>query len=524
VGTELKADSIGLPTDLVAKYTLAPSDEDEPQSLDVLQALAAESALAGAVNTVVDLTERKREETLRESEQRFRMLADNMSQLAWTCDRLGNVTWYNKRWLDYTGLTFEDMKGWDWSKVQHPDHLDRVVSRVKRSAETGEPWEDTFPLRGKDGEYRWFLSRAMPIRDEEGNILQWFGTNTDVTEQKQAQEALRASEERFRRLFNSAPVAVFVCDCSGVIQDYNARAAELWGRHPVRGDPNETYCGSLRLRLPSGEVLPHDQSPIAEALRTGEACENVEVIIERPDGSQISVLVNFVPLTSAQGKVTGAITSFIDISERKQAQEQQHLLLREMNHRIKNLFALAGGVVTLSARSAETANDLAKAVSERLAALARAHELTLPGVTGEKADRPATLPVLVRAIISPLLVEKERVIINGPDVPISGNAVTSLALLLQEFATNAAKYGALASETGRIEISWCEWKGELLLAWREQGGPPIDGPPESEEEGFGSTLARLTVTGQLGGKISRDWNKEGLTVNLSIPLGRLAIT
>jgi PAS domain S-box-containing protein len=135
-------------------------------------------------------------EALRQSEERFRMLADNMSQLAWTCDLLGNVTWYNKRWLDYTGLTFEDMKGWGWGKVQHPDHVDRVVARVKRSSETGEPWEDTFPLRGKDGQYRWFLSRALPMRDEQGNFVQWFGTNTDVTEQVLAeQQVARQAKE-----------------------------------------------------------------------------------------------------------------------------------------------------------------------------------------------------------------------------------------------------------------------------------------------------------------------------------------
>ncbi len=137
-----------------------------------------------------DFIERCRaDEALRESEKRFRMLADNMGQLAWTCDQLGNVTWYNQRWLDYTGLAFEEMKGWDWSKVQHPDHLQRVVARIKHSAETGEPWEDTFPLRGKDGDYRWFLSRALPIRDEQGNIVQWFGTNTDIEDLKQAREA-----------------------------------------------------------------------------------------------------------------------------------------------------------------------------------------------------------------------------------------------------------------------------------------------------------------------------------------------
>jgi PAS domain S-box-containing protein len=136
------------------------------------------------------------EEALRESERRFQMLADNMSQLAWICDRLGNVTWYNRRWLDYTGLAFEDMKGWHWSKVQHPDHLERVVARVKRSGDTGEAWEDTFPLCGKDGTYRWFLSRAVPIRDDSGEIIAWFGTNTDVDDQVRAEEALRDADRR----------------------------------------------------------------------------------------------------------------------------------------------------------------------------------------------------------------------------------------------------------------------------------------------------------------------------------------
>ncbi len=139
-------------------------------------------------------------ESLRESEERFRTLADNMSQLAWMCDRLGNVTWYNKRWLDYTGLTYEEMQGWGWSKVQHPDHVDRVVARVRRSGETGEPWEDTFPLLGKDGNYRWFLSRALPIRDEQGNFVQWFGTNTDVTEQVLAEEQVARQARELRAL------------------------------------------------------------------------------------------------------------------------------------------------------------------------------------------------------------------------------------------------------------------------------------------------------------------------------------
>ena len=132
----------------------------------------------------------------RESEERFRMLADNMAQLAWTCAELGNVTWYNKQWFDYTGLTLEASTGRGWEKVQHPDHSQRVLERVQISAETGEPWEDVFPMRGKDGEYRWFLSRAYPIRNDQGEIIRWFGTSTDITEQRAAEEALREADRR----------------------------------------------------------------------------------------------------------------------------------------------------------------------------------------------------------------------------------------------------------------------------------------------------------------------------------------
>jgi PAS domain S-box-containing protein len=158
-------------------------------SLTVSPIRDASGAIIGASKVARDISQRKHaEHALRDSEERFRMLADNMAQLAWTCDQLGNVTWYNQRWLDYTGLSFDDMKDWGWTKCHHPDHVERVVASVTRSRESGEIWEDTFPLRGKDGQYRWFLSRAIPIRDSQGNILRWFGTNTDISEEREARQ------------------------------------------------------------------------------------------------------------------------------------------------------------------------------------------------------------------------------------------------------------------------------------------------------------------------------------------------
>ncbi|WP_425615478.1 PAS domain S-box protein [Anatilimnocola sp. NA78] len=139
-----------------------------------------------------DVTEhRLAEEALRKSEEDFRTLADNMSQLAWMADASGALFWYNRRWYDYTGTTFEQMEGWGWQAVQDPAHLPRVVARYQHSISSGEAWEDTFPLRSASGDYRWFLSRAIPIRDDAGSIVRWFGTNTDVTEQRKMADELR---------------------------------------------------------------------------------------------------------------------------------------------------------------------------------------------------------------------------------------------------------------------------------------------------------------------------------------------
>ncbi len=143
-----------------------------------------------------DIGARKRaEQALRDREAQFRTLADNIPQLAWMAVPEGAIYWYNKRWYDYTGTAPGETMGWDWRKVHHPDHLERVEERLRACFAAGEPWEDTFPLRGADGGYRWFLSRALPIQDEDGRVVRWFGTNTDVTEQREAEEALAAAKE-----------------------------------------------------------------------------------------------------------------------------------------------------------------------------------------------------------------------------------------------------------------------------------------------------------------------------------------
>ncbi|TPG58216.1 PAS domain S-box protein [Hymenobacter nivis] len=132
-------------------------------------------------------------EQLKEREAEFTTLADNVAQLSWMARPDGNIYWYNKGWYDYTGTTLAEMTGWGWDKVHHPDYIDSVVTFVRNAWAAGKPWELTFPLRGHDGEYRWFLTRAVPVHDEQDQLVRWLGTNTDVTEMRRLQDQLQSS-------------------------------------------------------------------------------------------------------------------------------------------------------------------------------------------------------------------------------------------------------------------------------------------------------------------------------------------
>jgi PAS domain S-box-containing protein len=123
---------------------------------------------------------------VQDSEERLRTMANNIAQLTWMAEPDGKRTWFNQRWYDYSGLTEHDAKDWGWKQIHHPEHLERVLTGYRHAVKAGQPWEDTFPLRGRDGTYRWFLVRAVPIRDADGRISRWFGTNTDITDLRDA--------------------------------------------------------------------------------------------------------------------------------------------------------------------------------------------------------------------------------------------------------------------------------------------------------------------------------------------------
>jgi PAS domain S-box-containing protein len=156
--------------------------------VNVSAARDAQGDIAFFIGVAADTTEQHAADAARrESEQQFRTLANAISQMAWISDAQGRRTWFNDRWYEYTGFSFPEVAGFGWHRVHHPAYVADVLERQQESLARGDPWEDTFPLRGRDGSFRWFLTRAVPLRDASGTIVQWFGTNTDITERRTAE-------------------------------------------------------------------------------------------------------------------------------------------------------------------------------------------------------------------------------------------------------------------------------------------------------------------------------------------------
>lgn len=288
-------------------------------SLSISPIYDAQGRIVAAAKVARDITaDRRAEEELRQNEERFRELANNIDQFAWTCDETGAITWYNQRWYDYTGTTFEQMKGWGWTAVHHPKHVDRVVARIQKAFDTGEPWEDTFPLRGKDGGYRWFLSRAQPIRNAEGQVVRWLGTNTDITKEMRAEEALRESEQRFRTMANITTAILWTTRPDGTV----TWLSDQWYEYTAMSreeDPKTWY-----------QVLHPDEVDRClkvwnQAVKDGTPYE-FEYRYRRHDGEYRWFLARATPVRDAAGRIVSWCGSSTEIQNQKQMEQSQRFL------------------------------------------------------------------------------------------------------------------------------------------------------------------------------------------------------
>lgn len=276
----------------------------------------------GAVGAFLDITDRKQfEQALLESEEQFRTLAESIPQLAWMADADGWIFWYNQRWYDYTGTTPEQMEGWGWQSVHDPRELSKILKRWRESIITGDPFDMVFPLRGADGVFRPFLTRVMPVRNQAGEIMRWFGTNTDISEQQRAEDSLRESEARFRSVLDASRDVIYRLNLQTGRYEYISPSAERVIGFSVDEIMSLDLENSLAMIHP--DDLPAMRAVLAHLEEAGEGELEYR---QRTRSGEYRWLSNRMSLIKdSAGRPLYRSGNIRDITERKQAEE---LLLR----------------------------------------------------------------------------------------------------------------------------------------------------------------------------------------------------
>ncbi|MGU3539447.1 PAS domain-containing protein [Methylobacterium sp. A54F] len=509
-GAVIRSAGVPLGTLCVLDRTARPDGLTTAQAATLCTLARQVSTLLAQRRTLAQVAVREAE--LAASERRFRVMTAAMPQMVWTTLPDGFHDYYNDRWYEFTGVPYGSTDGVGWNGMFHPDDQERAWSRWRHSLATGEPYEIEYRLRHHSGGYRWTLGRAMPIRDAEGRIERWFGTCTDIEDLKRAE----AEARKLAAVVAASKDFIGVAAEDGRVLHLNEAGLRLVGLADLSATPQTRiadYFMPASRSIVEAEVLP--------AVRRDGWWEGELAFRHFQTGEPIAVHYTIFPVQDSAGVRIGYATVTRDLRERKRAEEAQTLLIRELSHRIKNIFAVVGGIAALTGRSDPAARSFVADFRERLNALAQAHEYVRPhSPDSAPSVQGQTVLGLMRLIMAAYRQEgMERISVSGDDAEVGERASTALALIMHEQATNAVKYGGLSAEGGRVSLSGRVVDGRYALTWAETGGPQISGKPT--RRGFGTVLAERSVAGQLDGTLEHDWSPDGLVMRLTAPLANL---
>jgi PAS domain S-box-containing protein len=259
------------------------------------------------------------EMALRESQHELKQFFDCIPTLAWVANADGWVTSYNQRWYKYTGKSAQEMEGWGWQTVHDPEVLPMVMERWTAAIANQEPFEMVFPLRGADGTFRHFLTRVEPVRNKQGEVVRWFGTNTDVDDMRRTRMNLAAERSRLSAIVENIPLGLVFADATGQITGGNAQAEKLMG-HPILHSPDVESYREWVAYHPDGRRVEGREYPLARSLADGGVHQG-EYLYERGDGRKVWLEFTSAPILGSEGNMIGAVVATSDIDARKRAEE-----------------------------------------------------------------------------------------------------------------------------------------------------------------------------------------------------------
>jgi len=465
-----------------------------------------------AERTWLAIEKARAEAKLRETEARFKLIAESLPALVWIVRPNLELTYTNERWVTYSGLPPEEALGHSWTGAIHPDDWVRMTEELKPVMAHQIPYTTEVRYRSAEGEYRWHIIRAAPVHNAAtGEFNGWVGTSVDIHDLKMTEAALRVSEERLSLAQRAAGIGVFDWDVPSGKVTWTAEQERLFGLE--KGTFGESFSAWEERVLP--EDLEPSNKAIAEALARHDPEINLAYRIRRPDGTVRTIDTTALFFYDDKGAPLRMVGVNMDVTRYKEAENRQNLLIRELHHRVKNTLATVQAIVGSTARTASSIDEFYQGFVGRIVSLARTHNLLTEDLW-QKAD----LQELVETELGPYEDEtRNRILIEGPQVELPSEAAVPIGMAIHELTTNAAKHGALSTFGGQVHVRWhVEPGGErpmLHFIWTEHGGPRVTAPAR---QGFGSRLLQRVLTAQLQAQVNMDFAGDGLHFTMVLPI------
>ena len=418
----------------------------------------------------------------------------------------------------------------EWIGLVHPDDRGWIEAETRKAV--ADPichqLEYDFRItRADTGEMRWLTARTKLIREADGRFIRSLGAQWDITAEKDAEAALRASEERYRSFITRSSEGIWLLELTPPLDtslpvEEQVEVAYRNGRFVDCNDAMARMYGLSRAEDLIGKTLEFplpSANPAARAYLAGIVCSGYNIAgvesVEQDAAGNPKYFDNSIIAIIEDGQLKRLWGIQRDITDRRRAEEQRTLLIHELNHRVKNTLATVQSIAAQTLRNAGTAQEARAALEERLMALARAHDV----LTTESWEGAELKDIVAQALEPYRALGEDRLTMKGPELRLSPRIALALSMALQELTTNAVKHGALSNATGKVDIAWDIHQAEpvprLHLRWQESEGPLVQPPTR---QGFGTRLIERSLARELNGDVQIRFKPEGVLCIVDAPL------